>query len=114
MTSLNRVDHAVLLLKERLRKLGEGSVKRDAAATGSATRAETGERLAPIRQLLRQRDIGEHELRRAFVMALLAESIGEGLATSLEFQAVSDQITRLIEDSDGGRDLLERALSELG
>lgn len=114
MTSFNRVDHAVLLLKERLRKLSENKGRRASGAASSATRTESDNRLTPIRQLKRQRDIGDQELRRALVRALLADSLGEELTTSLGFQAVADEVVRLIEASDGGRDLLERALAEMG
>jgi hypothetical protein len=112
MTQINRVDQAILLLKERLRKLGEGKV--GGARTGAtAAQADSENRLAPIRQLARQGDIAEQDLRRAFVRTLLADSLGENLAAGLEFQAIADQVTRMLEDSESGRNLLDRALAEL-
>lgn len=113
MTTLNRVDQAVLLLKERLRKLGENQGKRAEGAPVSANRAESESRLTPIRQLMRQQDVGDQELRRALVRALLADSLGEELTTSLNFQSIADEVVRLIEETEGGRELLERALGEL-
>lgn len=112
MTQISRVDQAILLLKDRLRKLGER--KPGEVRSGSAAASASESRLAPIRQLARQGDIAEHDLRRAFVRTLLAESLGEELASGLEFQSIADQVTQMLEDSDPGRDLLSRALAELG
>ena len=112
MTQISRVDQAILLLRERLRKLGEQ--KPGELRSGSAARTAGENRLAPIRQLARQGDIAEQDLRRAFVRTLLAESLGEELASGLEFQGIADQVTQMLEDSDTGRDLLSRALAELG
>lgn len=112
MTQINRVDQAILLLKDRLRKLGEH--KPETARSGAAAvRPESENRLAPIRQLARHGDIAEQDLRRAFVRTLLADSLGEELAAGLEFQAIADRVTRMLEDSEAGRDLLNRALAEL-
>lgn len=112
MTQISRVDQAILLLKDRLRKLGDR--KPSAVHGGSAIRSDGESRLAPIRQLARQGDIAEQDLRRAFVRTLLADSLGPELASGLEFQAIADQVTQMLEDSDTGRDLLSRALAELG
>lgn len=113
MTQVSRVDQAILLLKERLRKLGERKGPEARGAAGAA-RTDSENRLAPLRQLARQGDIAERDLRRAFVRTLLAESLGEDLATSLEFQALADRVTQLLEESEQGQDLLNRALAELG
>lgn len=113
MNQINRVDQAILLLKDRLRRLGErkGADVHGASSTGQI---DNDNRLAPLRQLARQGDIAERDLRRAFVRTLLAESLGEELAASLEFQSLADRVTELIEDSEQGKDLLNRALAELG
>lgn len=112
MTQINRVDQAILLLKDRLRKLGESNSE-TARSGAAAARPESENRLAPIRQLARHGDIAEQDLRRAFVRTLLADSLGEELAAGLEFQAIADRVTRMLEDSEAGRDLLNRALAEL-
>lgn len=113
MTQVSRVDQAILLLKDRLRKLGERKAG-DARSGAAAARPEGHDRLAPVRQLARQSNIAEQDLRRAFVRTLLAESLGEELATGIEFQAIADRVTAMLEDSEAGRDLLNRALVELG
>jgi hypothetical protein len=113
MTQINRVDQAILLLKERLKKLGERKGPEGRSAVGAA-RTDSEHRLAPLRQLARQGNIAEQDLRRAFVRTLLADSLGEDLANSLEFQALANQVTQLLEDNEQGQDLLNRALAELG
>lgn len=113
MTQINRVDQAILLLKERLRKLGERKAEGPRGSAASAARSESESRLAPVRQLARQGSIGDQDLRRAFVRTLLADSLGQELATGLEFQAIADKVTRMIEETEAGRELIDRALAEL-
>ena len=113
MTSVSRIDQAILLLKERLRRLdrqGAGKATRtDRAASGG-----TADRLVPIRQLARRGGIAEREVHRALVRTLLADSLGDELAQSLEFQSISDDVARILEENEAGRLLLSRVLAELG
>lgn len=112
MASINRVDQAILLLKDRMRRLQErtGSA---AARTGSAQRGGKADPLVPLRKLVGEGRIGEGELRRALVRTLLADSLGEELVGSLEFQSIAEQVASILEDSDSGRALLASALKEL-
>lgn len=112
MTTVNRVDQAILLLKERLRRL-DGRTAGGAAKAGAAARGSTADPLVPIRQLARRGGIADRELRRALVRTLLADSLGEELVGSLEFQSVADRVTQILEDNDAGRALLVRVLAEL-
>jgi len=113
MTSPVRIDQAVLLLRDRLRRL---NTKDGAATSARAGKAQTGrgDPLVPLRQLVQQGRIGEEELCKAFVRTLLSESLGEELLGSLEFQSISDQVLQMLESSDTGRVLLATALAELG
>lgn len=52
-------------------------------------------------------------MRKALVRTLLADSLGEDVAGSLEFQSISDQVLRILEESDAGRALMVRVLDEL-
>lgn len=112
MTSPVRIDQAVLLLRDRLRRLNT----KEGAAASSSGRAQTGrvDPLIPLRQLVQQGRIGEEELRKAFVRTLLGESLGEELLSSLEFQSISDQVLQILESTDTGRELIAKALAELG
>lgn len=113
MTSIGRVEQAIILLKDRLRKLDE---RGRAAGTGSGAVQHSGETdaLQSLRELVRLGQIDEHELRRAFVRTLLADALGEELVGSIEFQSIADQVSRMLEDSEAGSELMARALSELG
>lgn len=45
---------------------------------------------------------------------MLADSLGDELAQSLEFQSISDDVARILEENEAGRLLLSRVLAELG
>jgi hypothetical protein len=112
MTAINRVDQAILILKDRLDRLN-----RRTAGPAAGTRGKAGEggsdRLAPLQQLVRRGGIAQEELRRALVRTLLADAMGDRITVSLEFQSVADHVLRLLEDNDAGRALLADALAEL-
>ena len=111
MSSINRIDQAVLLLRARLESLGRrnGGVNPSLSATSAAI-----DPLAGVRALTRQGQVPVEELRKAMVRLLLAEAFGEKLSGSLEFDSLADQVVHILEGSDAGRDLLMRALAELG
>ncbi|MBN8501791.1 MAG: hypothetical protein J0M19_11630 [Sphingomonadales bacterium] len=113
MTQISRVDQAILILKERLQRLGE----RGAGGVRSAqtpVRADAHGRLEPLRQLARRKDIAATDLRRAFVRTLLAESFGDEVTNTLQFQEIADRVTKALEENQTGLELIDRALAELG
>lgn len=116
MTNVGRVDQAILLLKDRLRQLNARGQPSSAGVSGTsaATHAASGDALQSLRELVRRGQIDPHELRRAFVRTLLADSLGEDLVGSIEFQSVAEEVSRLLEESEAGRSLLAQALAELG
>jgi hypothetical protein len=113
MTGVGRVEHAIILLKDRLRQLGARD-RTASAGAADAQRAGGGDALQPLRELVRLGQIDEQELRRAFVRTLLADALGEELVGSIEFQSVADQVARILEESEGGSELMTRALAEQG
>lgn len=111
MSSINRIDQAVLLLRDRLDKLGAN--KATAPGGGLAGVKASGiDPLAPIRGLA-QAQVSGQELRKALVRLLLAEALGQEVVGSLEFHSIADQVTEILESSEAGQDLLLRALHEL-
>ena len=112
MSSVVRIDQAVLLLRDRLKRLnGRGAT---AGTSGPARPSgRSSDPLVPLRQLVQQGQIGAEDLRKAFVRTLLADSLGEDVADSLEFQSISDQVLRLLDSSEAGRELVAKALAEL-
>jgi hypothetical protein len=112
MTAINRVDQAILLLKDRLDRL-QRRVAGPAARAGSKASSGRPDPLAPLQLLVRRGDIAPLDLRRALVRALLADAFGHQVVVSLEFQSIADQVLGLLEDSEAGRMLLAGALAEL-
>lgn len=117
MTNIGRVDQAIVLLKDRLRQLnarGGQSASANSAGASAASQAARADPLQSLRELVRRGQIDQREIRRAFVRTLLADSLGEGLVGSIEFQSIADEVSRLLEESEAGRALLDSALVELG
>jgi hypothetical protein len=112
MTTVTRVDQALLLLKDRLQRLQERP-QASGAKVGGGSQADKSDALTPLRQLAHRGGIRDSDLRRALVRSLLADSLGDELVASLEFQSLTDQITNMLEDSDVGRALLSQALIQL-
>jgi len=113
MGSINRIDQAVLLLRDRLEKLGG---RQPSAGAGSIATGKKFEHdpLAAVRQLVSQGRLQPRELRRALVRALLASSLGDKAGDTLEFQVIADQVTDILEESEVGQALLVQALNEIG
>jgi hypothetical protein len=112
MSTVSRVDQAILLLKDRLRRLDERAAGAAARASRTGNSAKT-DALVPLRQLAQRGGIAERELRRALVRTLLADALGDELVSSLEFQSIADDVARMIEGTETGRTLIQRALAEL-
>lgn len=112
MASIGRIDQAMLVLREKLQRLNEKSGQ-GAAATGRQDANASVDPLVSLRQMVRQRKISREILRKALVRTLLANSMGDELVGSLEFQSIADQVSELLEQSEQGQELLDRALAEL-
>jgi len=113
MTSINRVDQAVLLLRARLEAMGARNSEGH-AQSAVASSAGSMDALAPLRALVGQGQLAESDVHKAVVRALLTASFGESLSASLEFHAIADQVTEMLERDEAGRELLIKALRELG
>jgi hypothetical protein len=114
MTRISSSDQVLILLREQLQRLGRGK----AARAERAGRAAGGERTAPagmarLKALAERGAIGDTELRRTLVRALLAEELGEKLTNEPALQAIVDDVFRIISETEDGRELLARALDQL-
>ena len=111
MTRINQVDQVLLLLRERLQRLnrsGPGASRRSGRSSPATARP-----LARLQAMAELDQLSEDDLGRTIVRALLAEELGEGLANDPAFQAVIDDVARIIGESQEGRDLMARAAREL-
>ena len=110
MTRISHVDQVLLLLRERLQRMERGT---SAARRAGASSAATPRPLARLQAMAALDQMSGEDLGRTIVRALLAEELGEGLGNDPAFQAVVDDVARIIGESDEGRALMERAAREL-
>ena len=113
MTSLSRVDQALLLLKDRLQTLKKKDSARSASSSANTQQMDKSGPLGPLRQLSGSGRFSEKEMSRALIRAVLIEEHGVGVVSSLEFQSIADQVAIILEDSESGRELIRKALKEL-
>lgn len=113
MSSVGRIDQAIVLLRERLKTLNSAGGRSSAAQSGIVG-TSAGDALMPLRELVCQGRIGQEDLRKAFVRTLLADALGSDVTASLEFQSIADEVARMLENNEAGQNLITRALAELG
>ena len=111
MTRISSSEQILLLLKERLQRMERGRSGRSART--SAKREPTGPPVARLQALPDLDQIPAEELQRSLVRALLGQELGEAITNDPSFQSVSDEVLRLIKDSEEGRSLIDRATLEL-
>lgn len=98
----------LLLLREQLQRLD-----RTRGAPAGRTNGKSKPTPAPMARLQTLGEVTDKEFKRTLVRALLAERMGEGVANDPAFQTVIDDVYRIINDSDDGRALIERAARRL-
>ena len=111
MTRINTSEQVLLLLREQLQRLDRSRGART-GRTGRAAKA-TPRPMARLQALAALDQVGEQEFKRTLVRALLSEKVGEGIANDPAFQAVIDDVFRIINDSAEGRGLMDRAAQRL-
>lgn len=110
MTRVTSSEHVLLLLREQLQRLDRTRGGRTGRAGGSGRPTP-----APLARLqsLGGLDVADNEFKRTLVRALLSERMGEGVANDPAFQTVIDDVYRIINGSDEGRALIDRAARRL-
>lgn len=111
MTRVSSSEHVLLLLRERLQRLDRGRARQPGRPAGS--RAPTAPPMARLQALAALDELPDEELQRTLVRALLSEELGEEVANDPSFQAVADEVYRMIGESEEGRALIEAAEREL-
>ena len=111
MTRISNADQVLLLLHEQLdrlsRKRGGGSAKPGSASIG------TPEPMARFRARAARDGLAEDDLKCALVRSLLTQQLGDSIANDPAFEAIASDVARVIERSEEGRALLDRALTQL-
>jgi hypothetical protein len=111
MTRVTGSDHVLLLLRERLQKMERG--RTGSAARAGRSGAATPGATARLQALAALDQIAPDEFRRTLVRSLLSEEMGDAVANDPAFQAIADDVFRVISDSEEGRALIDRAAQEL-
>lgn len=111
MTRISSSDQVLALLREQLQRLGRG--KPGATAHSAPAGRAAAPAMTRLKALAGHGAIGEEEIRRALVRAVLTEELGEALANEPALQSVFDDVARIIGASDEGSAMLGRAMAQL-
>lgn len=110
MTRVTGTDHVLVLLRETLARSGR---ERTGRAGGAARPRVEARPLDRLRAMAGLDALGEDERRRAVMLALLTDELGDGVANDPAFAAILDRVVRIIGTMpDGGR-LIDRAAAQL-
>lgn len=112
MTRVGNADQVLLLLREQLQRLDRARGQRSGRADASR-KAAAQTPLARLRALRALGPMSEEDYRRTLVRALLTEELGEAVANDPSFQAVADDVFRILNESEEGRALVARAAEQL-
>lgn len=112
MTRISNSDHVLLLLQDQIARLAKDRAGR--AGRVPPARGGVPEPLVRLRALARRAGVSEDELKRALVRGLLVQQLGEALGGDPAFEAVAGDVLRIIGESAGGQELIDRALAQLG
>lgn len=111
MTRISNADQVLLLLHEQLDRLSKKSANKSAKARSVSI--GTPEPMARLRARAAQDGLAEDDLKRALVRSLLTQQLGDGIANDPAFEAIASDVARVIERTEEGRALLDRALAQL-
>jgi hypothetical protein len=110
MTRISQADHVLLLLREQLQKIGRS--RKERTGRGAPVRGSTPRPIARLQAMGDALEEGE-EFRRTLVRAILTEEMGEAMANDPSFQAVVDNVYRMISATPDGQELIDRAGRQL-
>ena len=109
MTRISNTDQVLLLLREQLQKLGQ--TRKERTSRSGTVRKSTPRPIARL-QAMGSYEEGE-EFRRTLVRAILTEEMGEAMANDPSFQAVVENVYRMISATPDGQELIDRAGRQL-
>jgi hypothetical protein len=112
MARIGNVDQVLLLLRERLQRAGKGREAGRKSRTGRADPA-AARPLDRVRALAALDSLDEDEVRRAMVRGILTEEFGEGVGNDPALRTLVDDVARIIGESSGGPELMDRAIAQL-
>ena len=110
MSQVGRADHVVLQLRAELQRLARARAQGKAASPQRVTAGP----LQRLRALEGSDPAGSGEFRKKFVRALMTEEFGEAVGNQPEFERITSEVWRLIEEDAETRTMLEEAIRQLG
>lgn len=112
MTRIGNVDQILLLLREQLQRTDK---RRGAQPKSASTRAEAAAArpLERARALAALESLSDEEKRKAVVRGLLTEEFGEAVGNDAALQSIVDDVVRIIGETPGGPELIDRAFAQL-
>lgn len=109
MDPVTSVDQLVMLLQQRLMERARATTKGP-----SRKRKDQGaDRLDSVKALAAVDGVEDHQLRRALVNMLLAETFGSELTNDAKFQQITDRVTTTLESEPSSAELLSQIVGEL-
>ena len=108
MTDISRIDHAVLQLRSQLQRLARERGKRASGSVPSERKP-----LDRLRESQSGTSADDQEFRRKFVRALLTEELGEALGNQPEFERISNEVWRILDEDSETRAMMDEALDRL-
>lgn len=111
MTRVGQADHVLVLLREKLQRMERTRSNR--APRASSMDKGTQPPLARLHASAALDQLPDEEFRRTLVRAVLAEELGEKIGNDPNFQVIAEDVFRILNESEIGRDLIERATREL-
>jgi hypothetical protein len=111
LTRITTTDQVLLLLRAQLERLRKARGQEKAA---SASRQQTQSPIERLKAIVSAEALGPQLVDRALITSLLIEEFGDEIANDPRFQRLSEEVHRLIAESDAGRDLIRDAAAQLG
>ena len=113
MTRISNVDQVLMLLRQQLQRMSgpDRSRKRSTAASTAAQKRETAARR--IEAVTRHDDLGDEDLGRTLLGALLVDEFGEAAANDHKFQKLVDEVYRIVASDAQSRAVLDSAVKEV-
>jgi hypothetical protein len=108
MTRITNADQVLLLLRAHLERAQRGK------RAGTERRSTRAGAMSRVRELANTEGLSEAEVGRALIAGILTEEFGAELAVEPRFQAMIDDVRRIIERDDSGKALLKRAIAQIG
>jgi len=112
MTRISNVDQVLMLLRQQLQRMsGPDRSRKSATSSAAAQKRETAARR--IEAVTRHDDLGDEDLGRTLLGALLVDEFGEAAANDHKFQKLVDEVYRIIANDAQARALLDSAVKEV-